>query len=189
MTSSVPPFKPGDAEAVEQQFPRGYRGQGQGGGGVEVERGGLGSDDALVHQLECTVAAGTVDGAGVEHRVARLEQGHIGADRVHDAGGVEAQDADLPGRRLCIGALLHVDRVDRDRPDRDAQIARTRLWDRQVEVEQGFRVGERQRLPVADGLHACLLIECPAPPGVGHKINLDMHLSWRTATSPQPRAM
>ncbi|KAG0774288.1 hypothetical protein G6F22_014185 [Rhizopus arrhizus] len=83
----------GDAQAVEQQFPGGDRGQRQRRGGGIVETGRLAADAALVHQLVLRIAAGAVDHAGVVDRIARLEQGHLAAHRVDDADRIPTEHA------------------------------------------------------------------------------------------------
>ena len=93
ISSDLPSPPPrGIAEAVEQHFPCGDRGERQRGRRREVERLRLAPDDALVDQMEFAVGAGPDDRARVPDLVARLEQRHVRPDRRDDAGRVVAEN-------------------------------------------------------------------------------------------------
>ena len=143
------------AEAVEQQFPGGDRGQGQGGGLGEGQRLRLAADDALVDQMEFRIGALAQDRAGIKHLVARLEQRDVGADGVDDSGGVIAQNLGFALGRSGALAHLVVDRIGGDRLHRDQDIAALRF--RLCGLEISKRIGgiDGKRLLVSDGLHAC----------------------------------
>ena len=142
------------AEAIEQQFPGGDRGEGKGGGLRERQRLRLAADDALVDQVEFRIGALAQDRAGVEHLVARLEQRDVGTDRVDDAGGVIAEDLGFALRRRGALADLVVDRIGRDRLHGDADIAPLGLGLGGFEIDERIRVLDGQRFPVSDGFHA-----------------------------------
>ena len=113
----------------------------------------LGSDDALVDQVILRIGALPVERAGVEHRVARLEQLGIRSRRLDDACGVPAQHPPLAGRRLGPHAHLGVDRVHRYGLHLHKQVATG--WRRlgQLDVDQRPVIGDRKRLLITDGLH------------------------------------
>ena len=158
------------AEAVEQQFPGGDRGQRQGRGLRERQCFRLAADDAFVDQMKFRIGALALDRAGVKNLVAGLEQGDIGTDGIHDAGGVIAQDLGLAfGRR---GALAHlvIDRVGGNRLHGDADVAAARFRFCGLEIDQCIRSIDRQRLFVSDGLHGAVLPVPAATPGSGHYV-------------------
>jgi len=110
--------------------------------------------------MELRVRAWPVDGAGIGHRIAGAEQGDLGAHRLHDAGGVKAEDAGGPLRRDRRGADLHVHRIHRDRLHAHQQVLRPQLRHRHLQVEEGVSLGEGKRLQVTDGFHgwmSCLV--------------------------------
>ena len=142
------------AEPVEQQLPRGDRGQGQGGGLCERQAARLPADDPRVDQMEFGIGALAQDRSGIKHLVARLEEGDLRADRVDDARGVKAQDLGLAGRRGRALAHLIVDRIGGDCLHSDANVVARRLALRGLEIDQRVRGLNRQRFCVAHGLHA-----------------------------------
>jgi len=146
-------------QAVEQHFPGRQAGQRQRRGRAEIERCRHVADDALVHQLQFAVAAGARDRAGVPDAVARLEQGHVGTDRLDDAGRVPAQHLPFAGFRLGALAHLGVDRVDRHRAHLDQQVVALRDRVRQGDVDQRLGVVDREAGLVSDGFHGKLLMQ------------------------------
>ena len=132
------------AEAVEQQFPGGDRGEGQGRRLRERKRFRLAADDALVDQMEFRIGALAQDRAGVEHFIARLEQRDVGADRIDHARGVIAEDLGLAFGWGCALAHLVIDRVCRNRLHGDADIAAFRLRFRGLEINQRIRILNRK---------------------------------------------
>ncbi len=146
------------AEPVEQQFPGGDRGEGKGCGLRERQRLRLLADDALVDQMEFRIGALAQDRAGVKHFVARLEQRHVGADRIDHTGRVKTEDLGFALRRGGALAHLVIDRVGRDRLHGHADVAAFRLGLCGLEIDKGIRVLDGQRFLVSDGLHACLLL-------------------------------
>ncbi|CAE6954804.1 conserved protein of unknown function [Ectopseudomonas oleovorans] len=142
-----------DLQAFEQQFPGGDRGQRQGRRVGEGQAAGHMTDDALVDHMQLAVGAGPVDGAGVEHPVARLEQADLAAHGLDHAAGVPAEH--LGGAVRWRDALtdLGVDRVDRNGADLDQQVARAGYRLGQLHVLQGFGVFGGEGLVVGDGFH------------------------------------
>ena len=98
------------------------------------------------------------DRAGVKHLVARLEQGHVGAHRIDDAGGVITQDFGLTLGRGGALADLVIDRVGRDRLDGNSDVAALRFRFGGFEIEQRLRVLDGERFFVSDGLHVRALL-------------------------------
>ncbi len=127
------------AEPVEQQFPGGDRGEGEGCGLRERQALRLLADDALVDQVEFRIGALAQDRAGVKHLVARLEQRDVRTDRVDDAGRVVAEDLGLALGRGGALADLVVDRVGRDRLHGDADVAPLRFGLCGLEIDQRIR--------------------------------------------------
>ena len=119
---------------------------------------GLLADDPLVDQMKFRVGALAQDRAGVKHFVARLEQGHVGADGIDDAGGVIAQDLGLALGRGGALADLVVDRVGRDRLDGDPDVAALRFRLGGFEIDQRIRILDGERFSVSDGLHVRALL-------------------------------
>src|SRR5690606_24963752 len=115
----------GDLQTLEQQFPGGDGRQRQRCRFGERQAGGHGADDAFIDQVQLAVGPGTVDGTGIEHPVAGLEQAHCTAHRLDYTGSVPAEY--LGGAVLRGDALadLGVDRVDRNRPNLYQQVVRT----------------------------------------------------------------
>lgn len=74
-----------DVEALEEHFPCGDGGEGEGGGLGVGEAGGFVADDALVDEVEFAVGAGAGDGAGVEDGVSGFEVFDFWADGFDDA--------------------------------------------------------------------------------------------------------
>jgi hypothetical protein len=109
-----------------------------------------------MRSMEFRIGALALDRAGVEHFVAYLEQRHIGAHRIDDPGGIEAQDFGLALRRCGALADLVVDRVHRDCLHRDADVAAFRLRLLGLEIDQRIRILDRKRLSVSDSLHVCV---------------------------------
>ena len=144
------------AQAVEQGFPGGQRGQRQRHRVLVIQLLRCMGDDARIHRLQLRVAAGAVDLAGVEHAVARLEALHLAADRAHPAHRVPAQDAGPARFRLRRGAHLHVHRVDRDRLHFDQQVVRAVFRLRHFQVLQRARVGNGQGSGGTDRFHGVL---------------------------------
>src|SRR5690606_23930714 len=106
------------------------RRQGKRRGLGELQRLWHRSDNALVYQLQLTVAARADQRPGVPHLVTGLEQRYVGTDRLDHAGSVPTEDA-----RLCFVCMRHValadfgiDRVDRYGLDFYQQVARPRHW-------------------------------------------------------------
>ncbi len=100
------------AQAVEQQFPGGDRGQRQRRGLREGQRLGLVADDPLIDQVKFRIGALAQDRAGVKHLVAGLEQRDVRADRVDHAGGVIAQNLGFTLGRSGALADLGVHGID-----------------------------------------------------------------------------
>jgi hypothetical protein len=115
------------------------------------------ADDALVHQMKFRIGALALDRAGVEHLVAGLEQRHLGADGIDNAGGVIAQNLGLAFRGCCALAHFIVDRIGRNRLHGDADVAAFWFGLCGLEIDQRGRVVNRKRLLVSDGFHACCL--------------------------------
>ena len=146
-----------DLEAIEQSFPGGDRGQWQGGGGCEIKRDRHVPDDAFVDRVQAAVGARARHVAGIEHAIAGLEERHPGADRLHHASRVIAQNARRPGNPGLGHALLAIHRVDRNGLDGDDQVALA--WKRvgQFEIDKTGGIADRQRMDGGDGLHGGLL--------------------------------
>ena len=125
--------------------------------------------------MELRVGAGTVDGAGIEHGVARTEQGDIRPDRLDDPGGVEAQDAQLAICGSGVAAQLGVDGIDGNRLDPDQQVAAGGGRTVDLDVDQRVGVGDGQALAVTDGFHDGLAFkdgeEVEAQDGRVHRIS------------------
>jgi len=118
--------RPPYVEPVEQGLPRGRSGQRQRGGLGPVERRWLRTDDALVDQMKFGIGAGSAERAGVEDGVAGFEARGIGTGCDDRSGGVLAQDPPVAIERTRRFADLGVDRVHRNRADRDEQVATRR---------------------------------------------------------------
>ena len=103
--------------------------------------------------MELGIAARPVDRAGIEDRVARLELGHLRADRLDDAGRVPAEDDAFARSRLPALADLGVGRIDRDGLHRDEQIMTGGYGFGKIEVDQAVVRGDGSGLAVADGAH------------------------------------
>ena len=141
------------AEAVEQQFPGGDRGQRQRGGLRERKRLRLAADDALIDQMKFRIGALALDRAGIEHLVAGLEQRDVGTDGIDDAGRVVAQNLGLAFRRRGALAHLVIDRIGGNRLHGDADVAARRFRFCGLEIDQCIGCLDRQRFFVSDGLH------------------------------------
>jgi hypothetical protein len=63
----------------------------------------------------------------------------------------------LAGRRCGAPAHLGVDRIDRHRPDRDADVARTGFRHRGFEIDQRVGGVDRERFGIAYSLHLGVL--------------------------------
>jgi hypothetical protein len=111
-------------------------------------------DDALVDQVKFRIGALAQDRAGVKHFITRLEQRHLGTDRIDHAGRVKTQNLDLALGRSCALAHLVVDGVGRDRLYRDADVAALRLRLGGLEIDQRVVSVDWQRFFVSDGFHA-----------------------------------
>lgn len=142
------------AEAIEQQFPCGNGGEGQGRRLRERQRLRLVSDDALIDQVKFRIGALALDRACVPDFVAGFEQRDVRADGIDDSGGIEAENLGFAGGRFGAFADLVIYRVSRDRSDGDADIAA--LWLRLgcLEIDQGLRGVDRQRFFVTHGFHS-----------------------------------
>ncbi|CAM5589217.1 hypothetical protein SALBM135S_08116 [Streptomyces alboniger] len=107
------------------------------GDGVRLERGGLRGEQGVLR-----VAPGA-GGRVAEHRVARREPRHPGADPLHHPRDLAAQDLGARQRPLARPALarpqLPVDRVHARRPHRDEHLPGTRL--RYGQFEEGLHLG------------------------------------------------
>ena len=148
----------GNLQTFEQQFPGGDGGQRQGCSFGERQAARHMANDAFIDQVQFAVGAGTVDGAGVENLVARLEQADLTAYRLDGSGCIPTEH--LGGtivRRIAKAdnamADLGVDRVDRDGSNLDQQIVRARSGIGQLHVLQRFGMLGRQGLVVSDGFH------------------------------------
>ena len=144
-------------QPVEQPFPGGERGQRQGGGFSEAEALRFVAGNTLVDEMQFGIGARPVQIAGVEHRIARPEQGDLRSHRLDDAGGVPAEDDRRLVRTGAAHAHLGVHRIDRDCLHAHQQVARTRHRGGGVEIEERAFLGDGQRLDVADGFHGGLL--------------------------------
>ncbi len=114
---------------------------------------GLRADEALVHQLELRVAAGPIDGASVEHLLARAEDMRVRPARHDHARGVEAQHARLAGG-VGAGSLLGVHRIHRDGADLDEQVMAPRLGGvAEDQILQRVLMGHGMAMGIGDGLH------------------------------------
>jgi hypothetical protein len=145
------------AEPVEQQFPGGDRSQRQGCGLCKRQRLRLLADDAFIHQMKFRVGALAQDRAGIEHFIAGLEEGDIGADRIDDAGGVIPQNLGFALGRCGALAHLVIDRISRNRLDGDPEVATPRFRFCGLEIDQRVRGVYGKRLLVSDGLHVAVL--------------------------------
>jgi len=112
------------------------------------------ADDALIHQMQLAVGPGAVDGTGIEHPVAGLEQADLAAHGLDHAGGVPAQHLGCAVFRSDAQADLGIDRVDRNGAHLHQQVVRAGGRRIQVYVLQGFGVLGRQGLVVGNGFHA-----------------------------------
>ncbi len=126
---------------------------GKHGGFREIERRRLAADDALVDELVLRVAAAARDVAGVEHRIARLEQRHVRAGGFDDARGVIAEHFRLGFDRRLRCAHFRVDRIHRNRLDTNEKIATLRRWLCKFDVDERLRIVDRQIAGQADGFH------------------------------------
>src|SRR5690606_5480097 len=100
------------ADALEQCLPGGDGGARQGGGFHVGQAGGGVTGDALIHQLQGTVAAWAADVAGIPDFVARLEQAHVAADGNDFTDCIPAQYT-RAGLNLGLGgAHLGIHRID-----------------------------------------------------------------------------
>jgi hypothetical protein len=88
-----------DREPIEQQLPRRQRRERQHGGGAGIDARRPRPDETLVGGVQLGVDAGTVDRAGVEHGIARLEQARIAAPLLDLADRVIAENPRLTFRR------------------------------------------------------------------------------------------
>ena len=145
------------AETVEQQFPGRERGQRQGGRLRKRQRLRLGPDDPLIDQVKFRIGALALDRAGVENLITRLEQRHLGSDRIDDAGRVIAQNLEFTFGRSGALADLVIDGIGGDRLDGDADVLALRFGLGGLEIEQGFRSLDGQRFFISDGLHWAVL--------------------------------
>ena len=143
----------GNLQAFEQQFPGGDGGQRQGCSFGERQAARHMANDAFIDQVQFAIGAGTVDGAGIEHPVAGLEQSDFAAHGLDDAGRVPAQYLGRAVLRFDAEADLGIDRVDRDGPNLDQKIVCTRSGFGQLHVLQCFGMVGRQGLVVSDGFH------------------------------------
>ncbi|MNN11595.1 hypothetical protein D3C81_1245580 [compost metagenome] len=143
-------------QAFKQQFPSRDGGQRQRGGFGETEGFRHMADDALIHHVQLTVAAGTGDGAGVKDFVAGLEQRHFAADSLDHTGNVPAQHFRRAVFRCHVLPHFGVDRVDRNGFDFHQHVAWAgdRFW--QFDVLQGLGVADRQGSVIGDGFHEWL---------------------------------
>ena len=107
--------------------------------------------------MKFRIGALALDRAGVENLIARLEQRHLGSDRIDDAGRVIAQDLEFAFRQGGALADLVVDGIGGDRLDGDADVAALRFGLGGLEIDQGFERLDGQRLLVSDGLHRAVL--------------------------------
>ncbi len=113
--------------------------------------------------MEFRVRALAQDRAGVEDLITRLEQRHLGADRVDHTGRVKSQNLEFAFGRSGALAHLVVDRIGRDRLHGDTDVAALRLRLCGLEIDQRVLILDRKRLLVADGLHALLSIRRDRP--------------------------
>ncbi|MNV14372.1 hypothetical protein D3C71_1050540 [compost metagenome] len=111
------------------------------------------ADDPLIHHMQFAVAASAGNGAGVEHFVPSLEQGHFTADGLDHTGHVPAQHFGGATFRLDVLADLGIHRVDRNGFDLYQQVARPGDRFRQFDVLQGFFVADRQGRVIGNGFH------------------------------------
>jgi len=96
------------------------------------------------------------DTAGVVHLVTGREQASVATDLLHHAGRIPPKH---PRRRLHLGlrsADLGVDRIDGHRAHAYEQIAAGGCGPGKIEIEQAFRLAERQIAVETDGSHGCL---------------------------------
>jgi hypothetical protein len=147
-----------DIEPIEHRLPGGDRGQGQSGGGREIERPRLAADDPLVDEMKFHVGALAADAAGVEHFIAHLEEPRLAPGFHNHSGGVVADHFDcvcVRGSAAWAPAArdLVVDRIDRYRAHLDEKIATLRP--RPGDVERLQMVEFRTRFAVTDRPHIC----------------------------------
>ncbi len=114
-------------------------------------------DDALVHQVEFRVGAGSSDIAGVPDLVARFEQRHRFAHGLHHPSRVPAENPRSSVGRTAGPAHFGVDRVHRNGAHFYEQVVGPWGGVCHFDVDQAFRVGDRQRFDESDCTHCILL--------------------------------
>ena len=85
--------------------------------------------------MKFRIGALALDRAGVEHLVARLEQGDLGTDGINHAGRVIAEDLGFTLRRGDSLAHLVIDRIGRNRLHGHPDVAAFRLRFGGLEIE------------------------------------------------------
>jgi len=139
-----------DVEAIEQGFPSGEAGEGEGRTGRGVE--GLRTDgrDALVDELEVGIGTRAGDVAGVVNEIADLEERNGIADGFDGAGGIEAERL---GGSVRAGADLGVDGVHPDGFDFDENVVALGHGGRELDFESCVRLIEADPGLELDGFH------------------------------------
>src|SRR5690606_5380869 len=144
---------PGDAQAIEQQFVSGDRGQWQRRRRGVVQRSRRAGDDAFVNHVELAVAAWPVDRTRVVDPLAWGEQGDVAADGFDHADRIPAEHFDLAFGGPAGPADFRVHRVHGDGADPDQQVTRSADGGRQFDVLQRAGVGDGQIVAITNGFH------------------------------------
>ncbi len=106
-----------------------------------------------IDQLVFGIAAGAGDVTGVVHTIAGREAAHRCTDCVDRAGGIVAKHL-RPRLDLRLGRTnLGIDRIDRHRLDAHQQVMLAGHRLRQLDIEQGGLIIDRQVMGQCDGFH------------------------------------
>ena len=132
------------AETIEQQFPRGDRGEGKCRGLRERKGFRHAPGDAFVDQMKFRVGALALDRAGIEYVVAGLEERDVWTDGIDGAGGVISQDFGFALGRCRALAHLVVHRIGGDRFHGHEDVAIAWRWFRRLKIDQCFRSIDRK---------------------------------------------
>ena len=103
--------------------------------------------------MQLGVGSIATDAAGVEHLFARFEGVHFRPDGANDTGSIPAQHAPASADRTRAAANLRVDRVDRNGPNLNEQVAPR--WDGvgKLDIDERFRAIDRAGLLISDCAH------------------------------------
>ena len=150
-------------QSLKQALPGGEAGEWQGGGlgGVEALWWPAAESAVEGHQLRVAALPCHIAGGHDPITPPPAAAGRDGwAKRLDHAAAVKAQHE---GRlmppfvtRPLAGPQLGVDRVDADRLDAHQQVVGPQLRGRQLQIEQGCRIADRQVLTQAYGAHGLL---------------------------------